>query len=56
MDKKYTTSNEQQRHWIVEKMWLNFYNDHLLEQGIITESQHKKMQTIISSRKPSALS
>ena len=56
MTEKNTMSNAQRRHWIVEKMWLNFYNNYLLEQGIITESQHKKMQTIISSRKPSALS
>lgn len=55
MTEKNTMSNEQRRRWIAEKMWLNFYNKHLLEQGIITDAQYKKMQIQISSKKPSAL-
>ncbi len=56
MAEKKTVVSEQQRQHLVEKMWLNFYNDHLLKEGIITEAQHRKMQTMIVSRKPSALS
>lgn len=56
MTDKNTLVNQQQRRYLVEKMWLNFYNDHLLKEGIITEAQHKKMQAMIISRKPSALS
>lgn len=40
---------------VVEKMWLNYYNNMLLEKGLITESQHRKMRVSINSRKPSAL-
>ena len=54
-DKK-TVLSEQQRRYLVEKMWLNFYNDHLLKEGIITETQHRKMQAMISSRTLAALS
>jgi hypothetical protein len=55
IEKKLLVSEQQRRH-LIEKMWLNFYNDHLLKEGIITQSQHKKMQILISNRKPSALS
>lgn len=40
---------------VVEKMWLNYYNNTLLEKGLITESQHRKMRVSINSRKSSAL-
>ena len=40
---------------VVERMWLNYYNNMLLEKGLITESQHRKMRVSINSRKPSAL-
>lgn len=39
----------------VEKMWLNFYNNSLLEQGLITPTQHRKMKVQINSRKPASL-
>ena len=55
IEKKPLVSEQQRRH-LVEKMWLNFYNDHLLKEGIISQSQHKKMQVLISNRKPAALS
>ena len=55
IEKKLPISEQQRRH-LIEKMWLNFYNDHLLKEGIITDAQHKKMQAMIISRKPSALS
>lgn len=56
MSEKKTVVSEQQRRCLVERMWLNFYNDHLLKEGIITETQHRKMQTMILNKKPSALS
>lgn len=43
-------TNEQQRRAVVEKMWLNFYNQTLFEKGLINEKQHKKMTTKINSR------
>lgn len=48
-------TNELKRKSVVEKMWLNYYNNSLLEKGLITETQHRKMKVKINSRKPSAL-
>jgi hypothetical protein len=50
MAEKNTMSNEQLRRIVVEKMWLNYYNNQLLTQGVITPEQYKKMQTLISSK------
>lgn len=47
--------NEAKRRCVVEKMWLNYFNNSLLERGLITETQHRKMKTQINSRKVSAL-
>ena len=47
--------NKAKRRSVVEKMWLNYFNNSLLEKGLITETQHRKMKTQISSRKVSAL-
>ena len=44
--------NEELRRNVVEKMWLNYYNNELLAQGLITESMHRKMKLEISMRKP----
>lgn len=52
--RKLNLSDEQQRQAVVEKMWLNYYNNTLLEKGLITQQQHRKMQTIISARKPTS--
>lgn len=46
---------EAEKRNVVEKMWLHYYNNTLLEQGLITETQHRKMRVSINSRKPSAL-
>lgn len=44
--------NEARRRNVVEKMWLNYYNNELLAQGLITESMYRKMKVAISMRKP----
>ena len=54
MADKEALTNEQKRQSVVEKMWLNYFNNQLLEQGLITETQHRKMKVKINSRKPSA--
>lgn len=46
--------NEELRRNVVEKMWLNYYNNELLARGLITESMHHKMKLEISMRKPTA--
>lgn len=43
---------EQLRRAVVEKMWLNYFNDSLLAQGIITPKDHQRMQAQIIQRKP----
>lgn len=48
-------SNEAVKRSVVEKMWLHYFNNSLLEKGLITEAQHSKMKTQISRRKVSAL-
>ena len=55
MAQQQNLSNEQRRKSVVEKMWLNYYNNSLLEKGMITQDQHRRMQVQINSRKPSAL-
>ena len=44
--------NEALRRNVVEKMWLNYFNNELLAQGLISESMHRKMKVQISTRKP----
>lgn len=44
-------NNEAKRRTVVERMWLNFFNNGLLEQGIITPEQHRKMKVQIATRK-----
>lgn len=46
--------NDQLRHAAVEKMWLNHFNNGLLEQGLITPDQHRKMKVYINTRKTSS--
>lgn len=49
-------ANEKKRQAVVEKMYLNFFNDGLLEQGYITPEQHRKMKVQIATRKPNSQS
>ena len=48
-------ASEAAKRSVVEKMWLHYYNNTLLEKGLITESQHHKMRVSINSRQSSAL-
>lgn len=50
MDSK-ESLNEQMRRAALERMWLNYFNNGLLEQGIITPEQHRKMAAQIATRK-----
>ena len=44
--------NEVLRRNVVEKMWLHYYNNELLAQGLITPAMHRKMKVDISMRRP----
>lgn len=46
--------NEARRRAVVEKMWLNYFNNGLLEKGLITPDQHQKMEMQIKTRKSKA--
>ena len=37
----------------VEKMWLNYFDNSLLEKGIITPEEHRRMESQIVTRKSS---
>lgn len=51
MAEKKTLSNEQQKVALVEKLWLNYFNNYLYEYGMITEAQRNHMIAKIDSRK-----
>jgi len=55
MDACTNAENEVKKRCVVEKMWLHYFNNSLLEKGLITEAQHRKMKNQINSRKASAL-
>ena len=44
--------NEAKRRAVVERTWLSYYNNVLLEKGLITPAQHHKMKIYINTRKP----
>ena len=49
-------SSEAKRRAAIERMWLNHFNNGLLEQGLISPEQHRKMKLQIATRKPDASS
>lgn len=48
------TLNEQLRKAAVEQAYLNYYNSRLLEQGLITPEEYRKMKLKIAARKPAS--
>lgn len=40
---------------VFEELWLKYYNDTLRKQGLITETEHRKMHLMISKRTQSLL-
>ncbi len=42
---------EQMRKAAAEKMWLQYFNNHLLSQGVITPEEHRKIQVKLATRK-----
>ena len=55
LQSKISEAAEAARRNAVAKMWLHYYNNTLLEQGLITKEQHRKMKIQISCRKPSGV-
>ena len=48
MKKSETNENTKARY---EQLWLRYFNDSLLEKGIITKEEYQKMNTRIINRK-----
>ena len=47
--------NEARRKPVVERMYLNYFNDIFLKNGTITPRQHREMKNWITTRKVSSL-
>lgn len=48
-DKK-KLSVEQQRKLMAEEMWLHYFNQTLLDKGVITEAERNRIANMIASR------
>ena len=46
-------AKQEKKKIIVEKLWLEYFNETLYEKGYITEGQRNRLKLIIDSRKPS---
>jgi len=47
---KKTPMSEKKKQSILEKLWLTYYNDTLLEKGVISQEEHDKMRVKIKTR------
>lgn len=53
MASKQLLTPEEQRRRMAEAAWLNYFNNVLYEQNMITEQQRNQLTNKIASRKPS---
>ena len=50
--KKNWTEAEKQN--VIDKLWLNYFNDTLFDKGLISEDDRNRMRIRINQRKPQA--
>ena len=50
--KKNWTETEKQN--VIDKLWLNYFNDTLFDKGLISEDDRNRMRNRINQRKPQA--
>ena len=50
--KKNWTEAEKQN--VIDKLWLNYFNDTLFDKGLISEDDRNRMRNRINQRKPHA--
>ena len=50
-----TREKQEQKKLMAEKLWLNYFNQTLYENGFLTEGQRNRLKLIIDSRKSSAM-
>lgn len=48
--KKNWTASEKQN--VIDKLWLNYFNDTLFDKGLISEDDRNRMRNRISARTP----
>ena len=48
-----TREKQEQKKLMAEKLWLNYFNQTLYENGFLTEGQRNRLKLIIDSRKSS---
>ena len=46
--------SEAEKQNVIDKLWLNYYNDTLFARGLISETDRNRMRNRISARKPQA--
>ena len=44
---------EKNKKSLVEQIWLNYFNEALYRQGVITEAERNRLKNMISCRRPS---
>jgi hypothetical protein len=49
-------TNAQRKKDFAEQIWLNYFNESLYRQGMITEAERNRMKNMISCRRPSSAS
>ena len=45
---------EAERQNVIDKLWLNYFNDTLFDKGLISEDDRNRMRNRINQRKPQA--
>ncbi len=48
---KATSKAVEKKQSVMEQLWLNYYNDTLFEQGVITEDMRNRMRVAIKTRR-----
>lgn len=52
MSERKKCMSEAEKQNVIDKLWLNYYNDTLFARGLISESDRNRMRNRISQRKP----
>ena len=47
---------EKKQREMAEQIWLNYFNESLYKQGVITEAERNRLKNMISCRRPSPTS
>ena len=42
--------SEKKKNLVMEQLWLTYFNDSLLKNGVITKEEHERMRVMIKNR------